>query len=479
MRNVIVIMSDEHDPRHMGCSGSPVVKTPALDALAAQSVRFTQAYTPSPICVPARAAFATGRWVHQLRLWDNAMPYTGEPSGWGHLLQQAGVRVESIGKLHYRDSADPTGFDAEHIPMHVAGGHGMVWGSIRDPYYQRPDGGRMLGAHIGEGESPYTQYDASVTQQTCDWLHDAAQRGEDFVLYVGLVAPHFPLVVAPEYFRHYAEQALPASKLHPHDGHARHPWVQAQHDFMPNEDQFTSAEERHAAFAAYFGLCTWLDHNVGQILRALTQAGLDDKTTVIYTSDHGDNLGARGMWGKSTLYQESVAVPMLLRAPELNPGVCDTPVSLIDLQPTILHAAGLPAHSPTTTLPGNALQNLAQAPTDAERPILSEYHAVGSNSAGFMLRQGRWKYHHYVGHEPELFDLYADPQELHDLANDTQHQATRHAMEARLRDILDPEATDALAKQDQRELIRRVGGLEVAKTMGAKAATPAPTAAAR
>jgi choline-sulfatase len=479
MRNVIVIMSDEHDPRHMGCSGSPVVKTPALDTLAAQSVRFTQAYTPSPICVPARAAFATGRWVHQLRLWDNAMPYTGEPNGWGHMLQQAGVRVESIGKLHYRDSADPTGFDAEHIPMHVAGGHGMVWGSIRAPYYQRPDGGRMLGAHIGEGESPYTQYDESVTRQACEWLHDAAQRGEDFVLYVGLVAPHFPLVVAPQYFRHYAEQSLPAPKLHPNDGHMRHPWVQAQHDFMPNEDQFASAEERHAAFAAYYGLCTWLDHNVGQILQALTQAGLDDNTTVIYTSDHGDNLGARGMWGKSTLYQESVAVPMLLRAPGLSPGVCDTPVSLVDLHPTILHAAGLPAHSPTTTLPSTSLQTLAQAPTDAERPVLSEYHAVGSNSAGFMLRQGRWKYHHYVGHAPELFDLYADPQELHDLASDTQHQTTRQAMETRLREILDPEATDALAKQDQRDLIRRVGGLEVAKTMGAKAATPAPTASTR
>jgi len=130
-KNVVVIMSDEHDPRIMGCSGHPFVKTPNLDALAQRGVRFTDAYTPSPICVPARAAFATGMRVHQLRLWDNAMPYIGEQRGWGHVLQERGVRVESVGKLHYRGVEDPAGFDVEHLPMHVVGGHGMVWASIR------------------------------------------------------------------------------------------------------------------------------------------------------------------------------------------------------------------------------------------------------------------------------------------------------------------------------------------------------------
>ena len=122
MANLLILMSDEHQARAMGCAGHPFVQTPNLDALAARGTRFTRAYTPTPICVPARAAFACGRPVHQTRLWDNAMPYTGTPQGWGHALQDAGVRVESIGKLHYRDAADPTGFDAEHIPMMVAGG---------------------------------------------------------------------------------------------------------------------------------------------------------------------------------------------------------------------------------------------------------------------------------------------------------------------------------------------------------------------
>ncbi|MEX0339239.1 MAG: sulfatase-like hydrolase/transferase [Arenibacterium sp.] len=129
--NLLVIMSDEHQARAMGCAGHPFVQTPHLDALAERGMRFTDAYTPSPICVPARAAFAAGQHVHKTRLWDNAMPYVGTPEGWGHALQDKGVPVESIGKLHYRSDEDPAGFDVEHIPMHVVNGVGMVWASIR------------------------------------------------------------------------------------------------------------------------------------------------------------------------------------------------------------------------------------------------------------------------------------------------------------------------------------------------------------
>ena len=131
IRNLLVIMSDEHQARALGCAGHDFVKTPNLDRLASGGLRFASAYTPSPICVPARASFAVGRYVHQTRLWDNAMPYTGAIPGWGHALQAEGIAVESIGKLHYRAAEDPAGFDVEHIPMMVANGVGMVWASIR------------------------------------------------------------------------------------------------------------------------------------------------------------------------------------------------------------------------------------------------------------------------------------------------------------------------------------------------------------
>ena len=131
MRNLLVILSDEHRFDAMGCAGHDFVQTPHLDSLASRSLRFTNAYTPSPICVPARAAFATGRYVHQTGHWDNACPYTGTPRGWGHQLQDAGIPVESIGKLHYRDPQDDSGFDRLHIPMMVQDGIGMIWASTR------------------------------------------------------------------------------------------------------------------------------------------------------------------------------------------------------------------------------------------------------------------------------------------------------------------------------------------------------------
>lgn len=474
-RNVIVIMSDEHDPRHTGCYGNPWIQTPHIDALAARGVRFTQAYTPSPICVPARAAFATGQRVHQSRLWDNALPYHGQIRSWGHVLQDQGIRVESIGKLHYRAVGDAAGFDQEHLPMHVVGGHGMVWASIRDPYLTRFHQKRMLGPKVGKGDSPYTQYDHEVTSTAVDWLRQRGQQQDGpFVLYIGLVAPHFPLIAPERFYDLYQNRPIPQAKLQPAQGHRRHPWVEAYANFDYTEENFIDAEERERAFRAYWGLCSYLDHNVGQILQALRTSGLQDSTTVIYTADHGDNLGARGLWGKSTLYQESVSIPMLMAGPGIQPRVCDTPVDLLDLFPTILQSAGLDPTPEMTDRPGLSLRDIATSPTDAQRIILSEYHAAGSNSAAFMLRKGRWKYHHYVGHAPELFDLQSDPEELVNRATDPACKSVLVDMDAELRRICDPQAMDALAKQDQRALIERLGGMEVAATLGAAGATPAP-----
>ncbi len=473
--NLLIIMSDEHQARAMGCAGHPFVQTPHLDSLAARGIRFTDAYTPSPICVPARASFATGRYVHVNRLWDNAMPYTGEPKGWGHVLQNADISVESVGKLHYRHHEDPAGFDTEHIPMQVVNGVGMVWASIRkeDERIQPPGGGRMLGDYIGPGESKYTEYDAAVTARTSQWFADRAASNNDrpWCLYVGLVAPHFPLVVPQEYFDLYPLDSLPPVKLHPDDGHSRHPWVEKQNAAMDSESKFRDPEERLAAMASYYGLCTWMDHNVGQIISALNDAGFGDNTTVMYTSDHGDNVGARGLWGKSNLYQESVAVPLIMAGPDVTPGTCDTPVSLLDISATVPDHFGLPFKGD-----GASLHALAAAESDPDRPILSEYHAAGAVSGAFMLRKGRWKLNYYVGFESELYDMRNDPEELTNLAGDPAHANTVAAMEAALRDILDPEATDAQAFADQADLIASHGGREAALKLGAPGATPPPEA---
>lgn len=474
-KNVVCIMSDEHSPLFMGCSGHPFIKTPNLDALARRGVRYTNAYTPSPICVPARAAFATGMRVHQTRHWDNASPYSGTPPSWGHVLQRNQIRVESIGKLHYRNETDPVGFDKEHLPMHVVSGHGMVWGSIRDPVLPIGEGKRMLGENIGPGESPYTKYDRAVTQTAIDWLHHAAQDDQPFVLYVGLVAPHFPLTCPQAFFDLYRDIEPPEVKLHPSTGAARHPWVETYAQCIPNEERFHSPEERRNAFLAYFGLCSFLDDNVGRIVAALDETGLFDDTHLIYTSDHGDNVGSRGLWGKSTLYDETVKVPMIINGPRLPPGTtCDIPVDLVDMFPTLLDAAGLRWKEEREHRPGWSVLRLDELHQAEHRVIFSEYHATGSNTAAFMVRKGRWKYHYYVRFEAELFDLETDPEELNNLAGKADFAEPQAMMERELRRICDPEAVDLMAKRDQSAFIDKLGGRDIAAQMGVRGATPPP-----
>ena len=470
-KNLIVILSDEHQARALGCAGHAFVQTPHLDKLAASGMRFTNAYTPSPICVPARAAFASGRYVHQTGHWDNAMPYTGTPMGWGHQLQGADIAVESIGKLHYRDEADEAGFDVEHIPMMVKDGVGMVWASIRQEDRRLISNSRMLGDFIGQGKSSYTDYDSAVAERTLQWLDQAKDRAGHWCLYVGLVAPHFPLVCPDPFYSLYENTAFPEAKLHPATGVARHPWIEKQNALMDTEASFTDEDERRRAFIAYYGLVSWLDNNIGKIVAKLDETGLRGRTDIIYSSDHGDNVGARGLWGKSNLYEESVAIPLIMSGPDIPAGVCDTPVSLLDVSATIPETFGLSALNEAE---GKSLHNIYEEPENKDRVVFSEYHAVGAVSGGFMVRKGRFKLIHYVGFAPELFDLNTDPEEMTNLAEHQDFSSVRDELYAELKAICDPEAVDRRAHADQQALVDDYGGFEIAKTLGARAATPPP-----
>ena len=333
----------------------------------------------------------------------------------------------------------------------------------------------MLGDYIGPGTSTYTEYDQGVTDKTVDWIAERAASGDGrpWCLYVGLVAPHFPLVAPQEFYDLYPEAEMPEAKLHPDAGYEVHPWIAKQNVGTGDaEGKFTDEAERRRALSAYFGLTTWLDHNVGRILGALSDAGWDDVTNVIYTSDHGESLGARGQWGKGNFYEESAAIPMIMAGPDIGQGVCRTPVSLLDVSQTIAAQFGAEIEAADGL---KSLPEIAGSETDPERPILSEYHAVGSVSGGYMLRKGRWKLNYYVGFEPELFDMESDPEELRDLGSDPEHSGTLAEMTAALRSILDPEAADAQAHADQATLVESVGGKEAALQIGPRSATPPPS----
>jgi choline-sulfatase len=478
--NLLFLFSDEHEARVLGAAGHPLARTPNLDRLAARGTRFTSAWTPSPICVPARASLATGRYVHDIGYWDNALAYDGRVPGWGHRLQAGGIRVEAIGKLHYRNDTDPTGFDRQIEPTHILGGIGQVWGSVRDPMPESA-GRSPLFAKFGAGESSYNRYDRRVAEHAIRWLQERARSPDKkpWVLFVGFVAPHFPLVVPQGYIERYPLDAIALPKLLPRDGLPRHPWVEAQARHMDHDASLGTDERRRLALASYYGLCTLLDEQIGRVLQALEATGLEASTRVIYTSDHGDNLGARGMWNKCLLYRESTGVPLIISGRDVARGeVCATNASLVDVYPSVLDCVGLEPTPAEAALPGKSLFRMASEPDDAERLGFSEYHAVGSVSAAFMLKRGRFKYHHYVGFAPELFDLDSDPEEARNLAGDPRCRDTLAGFEAQLRAMLDPEEVDRQAKRDQAQLVERFGGREKALKTGTPGATPVPDAPA-
>ena len=231
--NILLIMTDEHQAAALSCRGHPLVQSPNLDRLANRGTAFTNAYTPSPICVPARAAFATGRYVHQIACWDNAIAYQGSPPGWGHALLHAGFKPVSIGKLHYRSPEDPTGLAEQIMPLHILDGIGQVWGSIRDPLPDIPRPGRML-KEIGAGYSDYNRYDYAVAEEAASHIRNAG-NAKPWVLFTSFVAPHFPLIVPREYLDLYPVDAIELPPLRVESGYRPHPW-QVRMSAFRNED---------------------------------------------------------------------------------------------------------------------------------------------------------------------------------------------------------------------------------------------------
>lgn len=473
--NTLFILSDEHNKRVLGCYGHPMIRTPNLDALAARGTRFTSAYTNCPICVPARASFATGRYVHDHRCWDNAIAYTGTPPSWGHRLMAQGHHVTSIGKLHYAGGdAKRNGFDEEILPMHIVNGVGDLLGLIRDELPRRA-GSANLGPEAGPGESEYTHYDRAIADETVKWLKTEAPRHKNkpWAMYVGFVAPHFPLIAPQAFYDLYPVDAVPWPDMYEADKRPRHPFTDAMRKCLCFDESFDAPMVRRA-IAAYFGLTSFMDSNVGKILKALEDTGLLDNTRVVYSSDHGDNLGTRGLWGKSTMYEESGGIPMIAAGPDIPAGrVCDTPVTLADAFPTYVQSVGATFDAQDASLPGHSLIDIANGVVP-KRTILSEYHAAGAVSGTSMIRHGKWKYIHYAGLPPMLFDLQADPHERTDLGRDAQYATVIAECEAALRKIVDPDAADRAAKADQRIYIEKHGGKDAIIKRGHFRYSPPP-----
>lgn len=457
--NILFICSDQHNKFMSGCYGNEHVITPVIDALADRGTLFDHAYTSNPICVPARATIATGCLSSEVHCWDNASPYIGQALSYGHQLEANGIPVTTIGKLHYRADGDDTGFADQRIPLHVRDQIGDLFGTIREYGLTKPIMRKEIpNAHAGD--SDYVHYDQRITEEAIRYLEDKKDNDRPWCLYVGYTFPHLPFISPEETWQMYEGKELPMPYSYKIGERTEHPSARDIRDFFGLQEEYPEDDIRKA-IRAYYGMCTFLDVQMGQLLGKLRELGMEENTYVIYSSDHGEMMGNHGLWFKNCMLEDSVGIPMIIAGPGIPQGcVNHTNVSLIDIYPTILDIAGVSGKDDGHKRQGISLLKLAKDQEEPDRAVHSEFHASASYTGGFMVRYQQYKYIYYVGYPPQLFDLEKDPKELVDLINDPDYRDIAAMMHDQLLKMGDPDEINATCRSDQEDRLNLHGGRE-------------------
>ncbi len=460
--NLLFLFSDQHTQRIAGCYGGLPGLTPNLDRLAAAGVTFDHAYCPSPLCVPSRMSMLTARYPYEQECWTNDDYLRSDAATWAHAAGAAGYRPVLAGRLHSMGPDQLHGY-AER----VVGDHSPNWGGVprhdlgvldkaNDPWRESLD-------RSGIGQSAYQVKDQETAAAACEHLRHVAEarragRDEPFCLTVGFLLPHPPYVAWREDYERFAGRVAPAAHTEPPDD--PHPWEAWWRDNRAIGDIDAATALR--ARTAYHALVHRLDALVGDVLSCLADAGLDDDTLVVYSTDHGDQLGERGLWWKHTLYEDSVKVPLVMRWPGRMPaGERRAQVtSLLDVAATMVDALGGPA------LPHARGRSLLAVARDARTNWVDETfveHCTDSVPAWTggratqqrMIRSGRWKLVYHHGDAPQLFDLDTDPHERDDLSAQPVHAARRERLLARVLDGWHPDAIAARirARRQDKDII--------------------------
>jgi len=203
-----------------------------------------------------------------------------------------------------------------------------------------------------------------------------------------------------------------------------------------------------------------MDAQVGKVLDALAESPYANNTRIIYLTDHGDMLGEHGMWFKGTMHEGSAGIPMIMAGPDVPQGhVCQTPVNLVDVYPTVVESVGANYTTADESLLGKNLITIANEP-DYDRTTFSEYHSLAKTSSTFMMRIAQYKLIEHVGYKPQLFDMLADPEEMNDLAEDSDYVEILAKLQTEMRDTVSPEEVWAKVEATQSGHIKRLGGVE-------------------
>ncbi|SFA95206.1 choline-sulfatase [Poseidonocella pacifica] len=462
--NILILMVDQLNGTLFPDGPADWLHAPNLRRLAGQSVRFANSYTASPLCAPGRASFMSGLLPSASRVYDNAAEFASSIPTYAHHLRRAGYQTTLSGKMHFVGPDQLHGFEERLTTDIYPADFGWT------PDYSKP-GERIdwwyhnLGSVTGAGVAEISnqmEYDDEVAYLAEAKLYDLSRQESDrpWCLTVSFTHPHDPYVARRKFWDLYDDcehlsptvGAIPYAEQDPH----------SKRLFDANDWRKFDITERdiRRSRQAYFANISYLDEKIGRLLDVMEATR--QEAIVVFTSDHGDMLGERGLWFKMSFLEGAARVPLMISAPGLTPDVVTDPVSTIDLCPTLCDLAGVSMAEVAPWTAGESLVPLGQGGR-RETSVAMEYAAEGSDAPLVALRRGRFKYIRCALDPEQLFDLEADPSELRNLVADSAYAETLAGFraEADARWNLDAYDADVRESQARRRLVNealRKGG---------------------
>lgn len=462
--HILLVMADQLAPQATGAYGHPMVRTPAMDRLAAGGCRFDAAYTNSPLCAPARFSFMSGQHITRIAAYDNASEFPASVPTFAHYLRVMGYHTVLSGKMHFVGPDQLHGFNerltTDIYPADFAWTPNWELPDERiDKWYHNMDSVREAGVAATTFQ---LEYDDETGFHACRKIFDHAKRGggQPLCMVVSFIHPHDPYVALRRWWDLYDHGSIDMPRVSIEPGRQDPFSRRLLAGIGADAARVTDAQVRNARHA-YYANVSYVDDWVRRLVETLGEARMLDDTVVIVTADHGDMLGERGLWYKMNFFEWSARVPLILSGPGVRAGsTVPNACSLADLLPTMLDiaaAGGAAPPEPGQPLDGRSLWPLATGGGADNDPdiAISEYCAEIAPCPMVMVRQGGLKYIGSLEDPPMLFNLATDPDELRDLAANPAHAGDRDRLAAIAGARWDGEAlkADVIAKQRQRRAL--------------------------
>ena len=414
--NILLIVVDQLTGLLWPDGPAAFLHAPNLARLAEGSLRFSDCYTPSPLCSPARAGLMTGLLPSATAVYDNAAEFRSALPTWAHALRRLGYKTNLTGKMHFVGPDQLHGFEVRTTTDVYPADFGWT------PDWSRPHERidwwyHNLGSVTQAGTAEITnqlEFDDEVAFHARQSIHQWGRRkdakdgeGRPWAMCVSFTHPHDPFVARPQFWDLYPKPDMPAVAPVPYeeqDPHSRRLMEMSDWRAFAIADEDVLRSRR-----AYYANISYLDARIGEILDTVEACGFGDSTAVLFCSDHGEMLGERGLWFKMSFREGSARVPLTVRAPGVRPGLVERPVSLLDVGPTLIEIAGGEAPA---GLDGTSVLGSERA------PVVSEYMAEGSIAPMVMVREGARKFVRTPPDPDQLFDLAGDPHELENIAGE-------------------------------------------------------------